>query len=115
MHVVTSTRSADHSSGGPRDARDTAIPGVGEPGHGFGAILRRQSAPGRAEGGHGAVFELICFDCGDDLGLDYWEAPSRLQWLRGPRTMEAAWAAYARHVGLPADGQAWHKVPGRPS
>jgi len=103
MHVVTSTGLADHSAGGPRDVRDTTIPATGEPGHGFGAILRRQSPPiasGPAEGGRSAVFELICYDCGDDPGLDYWEVPSRLQWLRGPRTMEAAWAAYERHLGV---------------
>jgi hypothetical protein len=46
------------------------------------------------------VFELICYDCGDDPGLDYQEVPSRLQQLRGPHTMETAWTAYERHIGL---------------
>ena len=103
MQVVTGIRSADHPAGGPHDARGTTIPGVGELGHGFGAILRRQPAPsahGKAEGGHATVFELICFDCGDNPGLDYSQVSPRLQQIRGPRTMETAWTAYERHLGL---------------
>ncbi len=46
------------------------------------------------------MFELICYDCGDDPALDYQEVPSRLRQLRGPRTMETAWTAYERHIGL---------------
>ena len=79
------------------------IPPAGEPGHGLGAILRRQPAgimQARAEGGHAALFELICYDCGDDPGLDYSHVPSWLQWLRGPRTMKDGLAAYERHLGL---------------
>jgi len=53
------------------------------------------------DGGDAAAFELICYDCGDDPCLDFSEIPSRLQLLRGPRTMEAAWAAFEKHLGLP--------------
>ena len=73
-------------------------------GHGFGAILRRYRpapiADGRAEGSHAGEFELICFDCGDNPGLDYSQVSPRLQRIRGPRTMETAWTAYERHLGL---------------
>ena len=103
MYVVTSTGPADHQAGGPQDARGAAIPGAGELGHGFGAVLRRQPAPGadgRAEGGYATVFELICFDCGDSPCLDYSQVSPRLQRIRGPRSMETAWAAYEQHLGL---------------
>ena len=79
-------------------------PDVGELGHGFGAILRRyQPARSRIAGrnaNHAAQFELICFDCGDNPGLDYSQVSPRLQQIRGPRTMETAWTAYERHLGL---------------
>jgi len=55
--------------------------------------------PGRFEGGYTDLFELICPDCGDHSYLDYSEVPSRLQWLRGPRPLEAALAAYHKHIG----------------
>ena len=54
---------------------------------------------GRFEGGYTDVFELICPGCGDNPYLDYSEIPPRLQWLRGPRTLEAALAAYDKHLG----------------
>ena len=104
MQAVTGTGSADHPAGGPPGARGTTIPDVGELGHGFGAILRRcrptPVAHGQAEDSHAAEFELICFDCGDNPGLDYSQLSPRLQRIRGPRTMETAWAAYERHLGL---------------
>ncbi len=104
MHAVTGTGSADYPTGGSPDARGTRMPDIGELGHGFGAILRRcQPAPiahGQAEGSHVAEFELICFDCGDNPSLDYSQVPARLQQIRGPRTMETAWTAYERHLGL---------------
>jgi hypothetical protein len=46
------------------------------------------------------VFEVICPSCGDHPYLDYSEVAPRLQWLRGPRTLQAALAVYYRHVGL---------------
>ena len=55
---------------------------------------------GRIEGGYTSVFELICCDCGDHPYLDYSEVPARLQWLCGPRTLDAGLAAYERHLGL---------------
>ena len=89
-------------------ADPTPIPAAGEPGHGLGAILRRQPAgilQCPADGGHAALFELICYDCNDDPGLAYGEVPSRLQGLRGPRPVAAAWAAYERHLGLGLTGR----------
>jgi hypothetical protein len=113
-HVLAGRRWAGHAANGPRTDRRpqpgtdaTAIPAAAEPGHGLGAILRRQAAgimQGPADGSHPALFELICYDCGDDPGLAYCEVPSRLQWLRGPRPIEAAWAAYERHLGLGLTG-----------
>jgi hypothetical protein len=55
---------------------------------------------GRAEGGYTDVFELICRDCGDHLGLAYSEVLPRLQCLRGPYTLQAGLAEYERHLGL---------------
>ncbi len=65
-------------------------------------VLRRQPCPGKVSppaGGNG-LFELICGDCGDHPYLDYSEIPVRLQRLRGPRTMQATFAAYETHLGL---------------
>jgi hypothetical protein len=78
------------------------VPPAGQPGHGRTALVRRQPArivDGRSEGGYTDLFELICHDCGDHSYLDYSEAPPRLQWLRGPRPLEAAMAAYHKHIG----------------
>ena len=78
------------------------LPPAGQPGHGRTAFLRRQPAriaDGRFEGGYTGLFELICPGCGDHPYLDYPEIPPRLQWLRGPRTLEAALAAYDKHLG----------------
>jgi hypothetical protein len=58
-----------------------------------------------ADGGHPALFELICYDCGDDPGQAYGEIPPRLQRLRGPRPIAIAWAAYERHLGLGLTGR----------
>jgi hypothetical protein len=56
---------------------------------------------GRFEGGYTGLFELICPGCGDHPYLDYSEIPPRLQWLRGPRLLEAALKAYDKHLGPP--------------
>jgi hypothetical protein len=72
------------------------LPPAGHPGHGRTAFVRRQPAriaDGRFEGGYTGLFELICPGCGDHPYLDYSEIPPRLQWLRGPRTLEAALVA----------------------
>ncbi len=53
---------------------------------------------GRVEGGYTDVFEFICPGCGDNPYVDYSEVPSRLQWLRGPLTLEAALEAYDKHL-----------------
>jgi hypothetical protein len=77
------------------------FPLAGQPGHGSTAFVRRQPArivDGRAEGGHTALFELICPGCGDNPYVDYSEIPPRLQWLRGPRTLHAALEAYDKHL-----------------
>jgi hypothetical protein len=107
MRVRTGGGWADHPANGPRNASSprpgTTIPAAGQVGHGLGAILRRQPAGisrGPTDGGHSALFELICYVCGDDLGRAYREVPSRLQRLRGPRPIAAAWAAYEKHLGL---------------
>jgi hypothetical protein len=78
------------------------LPPAGQPGHGGTAFVRRQPvriADGRFEGGYTGLFELICPGCGDHPYLDYSEIPPRLQWLRGPRTLEAALVAYGKHLG----------------
>jgi hypothetical protein len=94
----------------PGDRRDpwlrmgpdaVTLPPAGQPGHGRTAFLRRQPAriaDGRFEGGYTDLFELICPGCGDHPYLDYPDIPPRLQWLRGPRTLEAALATYDKHL-----------------
>jgi hypothetical protein len=77
-------------------------PFAGQPGHGRTAFVRRQPVRivnGRFDGGCAGVFELICPGCGDDPYLDYTAVPPRLQWLRGPRALGAALAAYHEHIG----------------
>lgn len=79
-------------------------PPAGQPGHGSTAVLRRQPVrivDGRFEGGYTDMFELICPSCGDHADLEYAGVPLRLQRLRGPRLLEAALAAYHKHLGLP--------------
>jgi len=39
---------------------------------------------GRPEGPYTDAFEIICCDCGDDPGLEYFEVSPRLQLIRGP-------------------------------
>jgi hypothetical protein len=85
---------------GPGEAM--TLPLAGQPGHGRTAFLRRQPTrivDGRFEGGYTGRFELICPGCGDHPYLDYAEIPPRLQWLRGPRPLEAALEAYDKHLG----------------
>ena len=77
------------------------FPLAGQPGHGRTAFVRRQPdriVDGRNEGGSTGVFEFICPGCGDNPYVDYSEVPSRLQWLRGPFTLEAALEAYDKHL-----------------
>jgi hypothetical protein len=78
------------------------FPLPGQPGHGRTAFVRRQPArlvDGRVDGGYTGVFELICPGCGDNPYVDYSGVPPRLQWLRGPRTLQAALQAYDEHLG----------------
>jgi hypothetical protein len=78
------------------------FPLPGQPGHGSTAFVRRQPArmvDGRVDGGYAGVFEVICPGCGDNPYVDYSEVPPRLQWLRGPRTLQAALEAYDKHLG----------------
>ena len=75
---------------------------AGQPGHGSEAFLRSQPVrvvDGCVEGGYTDVYELICPSCGDRPDLDYSETSARLQWLRGPRTLEAALETYDKHLG----------------
>ena len=96
----------------PRDRRDPSLrivpekvvtpPPADQPGHGSGAVLRRQPVRivnGRIEGGYTGMYEVICPGCGDHPDLDYSEISPRLQWLRGPLTLEAALVAYDKHLG----------------
>ena len=86
-----------------RTEGDVTLPFAGQPGHGRAASLRRQPVrivDGRIEGGSRNAFELICPACGDDPDLEYSQLSPRLQWLRGPRTLQAALAAYEKHLGL---------------
>jgi hypothetical protein len=80
-----------------------------QPGENWTVVLRRQPArivQGRTEAGYTDVYELICCDCGDHLGLDYREASPRLQLVRGPYQIAGGVAAHNRHVKL-------HQQPGR--
>jgi len=114
--VVDSNRLAARSvvvaRPGPAGRRDSwlrvepqdiiTLPPAGQPGHGRTAFVRRQPVrivDGRFQGGYTALFELICPGCGDHPYVDYSEAPPRLQWLRGPRPLESALAAYHKHLG----------------
>ena len=50
-------------------------------GLGWTVVLRRQPVrivAGRAEGGYTDVYELVCWECGDDPDLDYGEVPPEL-------------------------------------
>jgi hypothetical protein len=83
----------------------SAVPVTDRPAHGDTARLRRQPVrmvEGRAEGGYRDLFELICPSCGDHPYLDYSEVSSRLQRLRGPRTLAAGLAAYEKHLAQTA-------------
>lgn len=63
--------------------------------------MRRQPVrivDGRAEGGYTASFGLSCPGCGDNPHRDFLDVPRRLQWLRGPWTLTAAWAEYDKHL-----------------
>ena len=87
---------------GPEDVM--TLPLAGQPGHGRTAFVRRQPTrivDGRFEGGYTGRFELICPGCGDHPYLDYSEVPPRLQWLRGPRTLQETLAVYDKHLGPP--------------
>jgi anti-anti-sigma factor len=73
----------------------------GRPGLDWTVVLRRQPArivAGRAEGGYTNMFEIICYDCGDNPDLDYRDVPSGLQRIRGPYPITAGVAAYERHL-----------------
>ena len=63
------------------------------------AAARLRDIMEKSDGRYTGVFELICPSCGDHPYLDYTEVPLRLQWLRGPRALGAALAAYHKHIG----------------
>ena len=107
---VSSTATTPHRA---RHARDpgpgieageaATTPPAGSPHHGTNTTLRRQPVrivEGRAEGGYTDAFEIICCDCGDHPYLNYSQASSRLQKIRGPYTMAAGIAAYDKHLGI---------------
>ena len=106
----TVSGSAAVSAPRPRDRRLRLVPEeqvtpppAGQPGHGSGAVLRRQPVRivnGRFEGGYTDVFEIICPSCGDHPYLDFVDVPAQLQRLRGSYVLAAAVAAYEEHLGL---------------
>jgi hypothetical protein len=69
------------------------------------ASMRRQQGrivEGGKDAGFRDAFEVVCGDCGDHLYWDYPGISLSLQRIRGPcTTMDAALAAYDRHLGLP--------------
>ena len=78
-----------------------------QPGDGTAAVLRRlptRVIDGQARGPYTDAFEIICFGCGDDPGLDYREVSSRLQLVRGPYPIKDGIAAYETHLRLHRDG-----------
>ena len=102
---------------GARSQDTMAFRPAGQPGHGSTAILRNQpvrTVDGRFEGCRIDVYELVCPSCGDDLHLDFSEIHPRLQWLRGPRPLEAALAAYHKHLGLPWSARTGPEASSRP-
>jgi len=82
--------------------RVVTAPAAGQPGHGRAVSLRPQSVWSARDGvaRRTGAFEVICCDCGDHPYLEYSVIPPRLQQIRGPYTLEAGIAAYARHLGL---------------
>jgi hypothetical protein len=112
----------------PHDRRDPwlrseldgmTVPLAGQSGHGRTAFVRRQPVrivDGRFEGGYSGLFEIICPGCGDHPYLDYSEVPPRLQWLRGPRTLQMALVVYDKHLGASGTNgdsagslKSWHR------
>jgi hypothetical protein len=93
-----------------------------QPGHSWTVVLRGRPAligEGRQEGCR-TMFELICYDCGDDPGLDYCEVSPEFQRMRGPYLIAEGITAYREHVGLhhrrqviPEPGQPMSDVHGR--
>jgi hypothetical protein len=116
--AISGLRPDDRPGSRPRTGSGVAgtDPLAGQPGHGPAAFMRNQPAciaDGRIYGGYNDVYELICPDCGDDPDLDYLEVAPRLQWLRGPRTLTGALAAYHKHQGIPwAEEDAARSGPG---
>lgn len=86
--------------------RVNGVPGPAPADHNgqtFQSFLRRQPArivAGSSEGGYTSVFEVICYDCGDNPYLDYSEVPARLQRLRGPYPLREGLAAYEEHLAM---------------
>lgn len=76
------------------------------PGQIWTMTLRRQKAhtvDGNRHAGYTDVFEIICRDCGDDPRYGYQDAPSRLQHLRGPYSLDVGVKQYEAHI-------AWHEA-----
>jgi hypothetical protein len=74
---------------------------VGQRGQRRDLVLRRQPASmtdGRPAGGYTDAFEIICRDCGDDPGLDYYEVSPELQRIRGLYPIAVGIAAYEKHI-----------------
>ena len=83
-----------------RSAALRADAAEGQPALGWTVVLRRRPAGSGQVGRYTNRYELICCECGDDPGLDYWEASPEFQRLRGPYLIAAGIAAYREHVGV---------------
>jgi hypothetical protein len=79
-------------------------------GLGWTVVLRRppaRTAGSGPEGHFASGFELICCECGDDPGMDYWDVSPEFQRTRGPYLIAAGIAAYREHVAL---RHGWHLI-----
>lgn len=109
--AVGAPRPDDRPDPRPRTGSDVVgtVPLGGQPGHGAAAFLRNQ--PARITDGHildgfNGVYELICPNCGDDPDLDYLEVASRLQLLRGPRSLTGGWPRITSTAEFPGPRRA---------
>jgi len=84
-------------------AKEKGMANHEQPRQSWTVVLRRQPAciaNGYAQGPYTDMFEIICYDCGDDPGLDYRDVPPHLQLTRGPYPLRDGVTAYDQHLGL---------------
>jgi hypothetical protein len=78
------------------------------PGSGLALIVG-----GQITGGHTSVYELICFECGDNSYLDCSQQSSRPQKLRRPYTISGRLAPSGQHLRAVQPGHR-RRVPQEP-